>query len=406
MTRPPATPARVPWRRLIVIADDLAGAAEAAAAISCIAPAAVVLDEVRGRAEAAVVSIDTDSRALAPHLAAERVRQAMRSTWAPGTNYINKIDSLLRGNVAVETAAALEQIKTQTGAGIALVAAANPLAGRRVRGGQLIVPENVEEEVGSGDIVGLLEEAGMRTCAVAGPRRDQELPLASRVEQAETEGYDAVVLDGETVGDLLDVAALLDPFQTSRLLVGSGGLCRAIGALFGDAARPRQRAPVGSGPVLIVIGSHSQPAQAQREHLLAHHVRAIAIPADPTDHELADARERLGAAVLQGEATILHLAAGRMSPQVATGSIHTLAELVAEVVDDLGVLALTGGETARAVLTRCGVADLRVVDELEPGVVTLRSTAVAPLLVTKPGSFGAPDLLTRIVESQVYGELI
>ncbi|WP_205704886.1 four-carbon acid sugar kinase family protein [Kineococcus indalonis] len=59
-------------------------------------------------------------------------------------------------------------------------------------------------------------------------------------------------------------------------------------------------------------------------------------------------------------------------------------------------LVLTGGETARAVLTRLGVDTLRPVAQLSHGAV-VSVTADGRLVATKPGSFGGPGELHELV---------
>jgi uncharacterized protein YgbK (DUF1537 family) len=61
----------------------------------------------------------------------------------------------------------------------------------------------------------------------------------------------------------------------------------------------------------------------------------------------------------------------------------------------VGTLVATGGETARAVLTRAGVSRLLVTGEVEPGVVRARVPERELDVVTKAGAFGDPEALLR-----------
>ena len=69
------------------------------------------------------------------------------------------------------------------------------------------------------------------------------------------------------------------------------------------------------------------------------------------------------------------------------------------MLDDVGTLVLTGGETARAVLTTAGVSRLVVTGELEPGVVRAHVPELDLDVVTKAGAFGDPDALVRCLPS-------
>jgi len=80
---------------------------------------------------------------------------------------------------------------------------------------------------------------------------------------------------------------------------------------------------------------------------------------------------------------------------VLMGEAEALAETVAGMKERIGGLVLTGGETARAVLSRLGVRALRVMGEVETGVPILAAEGSGLLVVTKAGDFGDRDTLIR-----------
>jgi 4-hydroxythreonine-4-phosphate dehydrogenase len=62
-----------------------------------------------------------------------------------------------------------------------------------------------------------------------------------------------------------------------------------------------------------------------------------------------------------------------------------------------GSLVVTGGDTAIGVLSAWGVSGLRLIDELEPGIVLSSAIGSRPLaVVTKSGSFGDRGALVRV----------
>jgi 4-hydroxythreonine-4-phosphate dehydrogenase len=77
------------------------------------------------------------------------------------------------------------------------------------------------------------------------------------------------------------------------------------------------------------------------------------------------------------------------------GEAGTLAELVARYPTRIGGLVLTGGETARAVLSRLGIKTLQVVGEVEIGVPLLIAEGSGLPVITKAGDFGDRDTLVR-----------
>jgi uncharacterized protein YgbK (DUF1537 family) len=66
-----------------------------------------------------------------------------------------------------------------------------------------------------------------------------------------------------------------------------------------------------------------------------------------------------------------------------------LASWVSPHMDKVGALIVTGGETARAVLTASDITGLRLLREVEPGVPLAVSTGARQIpVITKSGSFG------------------
>jgi hypothetical protein len=83
------------------------------------------------------------------------------------------------------------------------------------------------------------------------------------------------------------------------------------------------------------------------------------------------------------------------------GHEQRIAASLARAVGPAGmaadVLVLCGGATARAVLETCGVRAVRLLGELEPGVVASRADGLRALVITKSGSFGDARTLARVV---------
>ena len=118
-----------------IVADDLTGALDAAAPFAGRGLETRVLLDLDRVASAIgtttqVLSLTSESRHLSPHAADERVWNATRAALA-GTPRIllKKIDSTLRGNIAVEIMAGLRA----SGLRHALIAPAVPRHGRTMR---------------------------------------------------------------------------------------------------------------------------------------------------------------------------------------------------------------------------------------------------------------------------------
>jgi 4-hydroxythreonine-4-phosphate dehydrogenase len=80
----------------------------------------------------------------------------------------------------------------------------------------------------------------------------------------------------------------------------------------------------------------------------------------------------------------------------ATALAEAIAHRIEKTNQHIGALVLTGGETARAVLSRLGVAVLRVVGEVETGVpILVAEGSRALMVITKAGDFGDRETLLR-----------
>ncbi|VXA93297.1 D-threonate kinase [Burkholderia sp. 8Y] len=402
---------------MLILADDLSGAADCAIAFAASGRKTVVtLDVTAPGDDATVIAADTDTRRLAPADAGARVADAWQALRAPGRRLYKKIDSTLRGNWTAEVAA-LARV-----AGPAIVAPAFPATGRAVRDGIVFVHgvplEKTEtwqlEHAGRDARLGpMLEAAGLSTAHVAlDTLRGAPQTLAATLAAAAGEGIGALIVDAETSDDLAALARITASLDTPFFWVGSGGLARELAALpdLFDAASPAALRPasadIAHGPVLALVGSLSavserQCAMLRTEAGLVEFILPPAVLRDGERH--ADWRtwgERIGETVRGGQDLIVRI--GRddaFDPAEGARLSTALAALVAPHFDALGGLIATGGETARAMLAAANVGSLELVREIEAGVALGRATTSASemasgaAIVTKAGAFGSEHAL-------------
>lgn len=347
--------------KILVVADDLSGAAEVAATIGVRTTRNIVLlgvDPSFPPDDADVIVVDLDTRSRPTTAAADTARAV--AAFGTSRQVFVKVDSQLRGQVAEAVRGA---------GGFAVVCPALPRLGRVVRGGVVHL-----------DGVPLHETDAWRVEPAAPPRSIAELLAPHRVEvvgrgpglverlRAIRANGAIAVCDAEDDDDLALIAAA--GTELGAVLVGSAGLAAALGS------GPSTVVP-GPGPgVLVVVGSAA--ASAQVEHLRAAGAHVVVPPHRPTAAELT---------VLTASTEI-----------VPGGVVASLADLAADIArHTTSDLVLTGGETARAVLDRLGVTRLAVHGELagHHGAV-LSTTPDGRRVVTRPGSFGAPGSLTEI----------
>ncbi|MDM7886802.1 four-carbon acid sugar kinase family protein [Curtobacterium sp. RHCKG23] len=390
--------------RLAAIADDLSGAAEVAAVlgtgsvtVALTLPAA--LEHVaRSRSD---VVLDCDTRSLDPaarRAAVTQAAQRMRVAGAPVR--LVKTDSLLRGGVGDVVDGLLD-----AGARV-VVATALPALGRTVVDGALHVHGRPVAEAGL---------HGLEARVVPGPlaavgQRARSVPLAV-VRAGSDAVLDAIgraldagevpVLDAVSDDDLDRVAAALDGVDCTVL--GSGGIAAATGRLRGAAPSDpvvpddhERSACVGDvHGVLLVVGTASSEATRQLEVLAASGVPVVPLPRDvllrAVDRREVDdvdhpALHAVRTALRSGSAAICVEDRHEPVPHLARRLADGLG-IVAAAVSGQAALVLTGGETARSVLTRLDITSLVPEGAVEPGCVVSRADD-GRRVVTRPGSFG------------------
>jgi uncharacterized protein YgbK (DUF1537 family) len=393
--------------RLVIIADDLTGAADAAAAYGSLAESTVVLDAATGSGlpAAAVVAIDTDSRHGCAARSADAVTHAVELAIASGAAIYKKVDSTLRGNIAVEVGAALRALPGAEPA-TALFAPAFPDTGRTVVGGVLLLGgQPLASGRHGGDLRALYAEEGLRAEIITlDVVRGGIDGLACAYRELRARGARVICCDAQTNADLATLWHVAESLDGSVLPVGSAGLARAVATRFADRATPTsgpEEPRPADGPVLTVLGSYSALARQQYKVLTtAPGVRVVAL-AEPFGHAEQDrASEQLDTVLRTGDALLVpdpnSTVRREHAPDVAAAMSQVTGKLLLERHQELAGLVIAGGETARAVLLATGALTLRVRGELEPGVVRCTVPALAGLpLVTKAGAFGDPGTLDR-----------
>ena len=353
--------------QIIVIADDLSGAAETVSALAANqtkiwlyskAPK-TLLNEINSLP---VVAIDGDLRQLSKIKAKLRcieITQVLANSTQPKVVF-HKADSLMRGHLDVVAAEALK-------AGPVVLALANPSTGRTTLGGVVFVhgqplhetdhhkhepseaPLSIVHALGAvaGDVVDLTT---VRSGATVLEAKLTDLAELGKV----------AICDAETEADLQAIAgAALRVGRgqaTGTQLIGSAGLAKALAEVLQVKPQVRGVATANrANEILVVVGSG------------------------------AEASVKQAAAIDPARATVVNVAETRKL------STHT-AELAARAW-----LVLTGGETARRVLDALGTEWIQPITEIENGV-TVSQTSRGQLAIIKPGSYGTQDTLVNAVE--------
>jgi uncharacterized protein YgbK (DUF1537 family) len=361
----------VTMRRIWVIADDLTGAADSGVCfVRPGEPVVLDLDPGSPADSPAIVEVaDTDTRDADPAVIAGRIT-AVAGRIGPDDHVLKKIDSLFRGSVTQE----LRILRKMLPDRLMVVAPAVPALGRTTVGGHV-------RAGAAGTAMRIADHIPAGRPHHAGPGS-----LGTAVRTAHAHGADAVICDAATDDDL--IALVRGALRTGLplLWVGAAGLAAALA----HALRPQppeEFATHKASRVLVVVGSHSAAGLAQAKALAGHpsvEFNAAELPA-----EELPATDGVRVVSLTGD----------VDPGLRKHVAKTLGAICGPAVRAADVVILSGGATARAVLTAAGITSLRLLGEMAPGTVLSRPSGVdrPAYVITKSGSFGDEHALVRLV---------
>lgn len=397
-------------RYLKILADDLTGAADAAARCRRFGlPATIFVDVPDLPLPPGALAFTSDSRHLTAEAAARQVRSAAASLPALDSQWYIKIDSTLRGNIGSELDALLELVDAPA----AVVCPAFPAQGRRLHNGILTAPDLGPPAV---HLPSLLREQSRHPVAVLSLEqvRGEELAadmkrLVRGQDKGAAQGRIVVAVDALTDDDLDRVVQAQQEALPDALLCGSAGL---VGALMRRAggheefpALPAGRLNTAGRSVLVVMGSGSDVAHRQIACLLRSVGDASNVAVSRM--KVLPETEAAAIAVLDPAQPIWLLQQPRPQPGAILEGTEgrqradhlarvSVAALARRPVD---LLLLVGGDTAMCILKRLGVTRLTVEQELLPGM-PLCSVVIdgrRTLIVIKPGRFGGDGTLVELL---------
>lgn len=384
---------------IVIIADDLSGAAELAGIAFARGYTAEVQRQFDPASVAEVIAVDTDSRGLSPEIAADRVRVATRSIMASRPAWIfKKVDSILRGNVRAE----IEAVLKQTGLQRALLVPANPSRGRTLSGGQcLIDTQPLDQTPLAHD-----PEHPRRTAAVIdllGTGRVAVHLVAPRTEPPRR----GIVVPDE-VQDVNQLQGLAGQYGPETLPSGAADFFTTLLMQRGRRTTAQDKAQHGLAlhlPALMVCGSRTAWPQRSSECLLA----GVSVRTFPPLYEGASTSDiavhacAAIAAKRMASARKLLMGVGPIESAASPAELLSrLASLAASTLEQTPVatLLLEGGATAAAVVQRLGWTRFTVVDAAPAGIGILRPLGVAdaPHVWIKPGSYAWPEEVWRSLQ--------
>lgn len=391
---------------IVVIADDISGAAELAGVAFERGLSSEVQTRFDPESMAAVVALDTDSRSLKPEQAARRVGGIAREVAAarPALIY-KKTDSVLRGGIVAE----IDGILGALDWGQALLIPANPSRGRVIRSGEYFVDETplAETEFASDPThptctSSVLELLGPSNCGGTSSVRCGD-PIFDR---------------GITVPDVSsadNLRARAGELENGILPAGGaeffGAILDSLESSASHSARTRPNQMTGEQPgvidegfgaSLMVCGSRAAWVNGRRAQAKERGVGVLELPDEfviPIDGDSAEtdwddwlsqvrcSLREAGAAMIaigveepKGEGM-----AKRMLDRLCLGAASILGN------EESGRLYLEGGATARALVEEMGWTRFEAIGAVD-GLSWMRPAgAGTPTILIKPGSYDWPE---------------
>lgn len=420
-----------------IIADDLTGANDTAVQFHKRgASTKILLDSEytpKIKAGTEVWALSSESRNVPADVAVSRVERAI-STLTGNFSfdyYYKKIDSTLRGHIALETLTALNILEYDT----AVIVPAFPQEGRITVGGYHLIkgvpigrteiaidphspiteshiPTLLQNQLGecSKDIVGTID---LRTVMNGAG------PILVKINELIKEGKQLIVADATSLTDLEQIALAINKCEKKILPAGTAALAQVL-SKYWLAGIEKEEIPVSVDklPKLIISGTATQITANQIQKLEQsddiENINFIPLDTkdilDNTPNELV---ERIVTNLQRGVTVCVHtsnlianfdgfsedsLNAELTKEKLAYMITDYLAELTQKIVEKIKVILITlGGETSYKCCKTLNSNELQLIDEVIPAI-PLCYDINQNWIITKSGNLGNNNTLIEILQ--------
>ncbi len=425
-----------------IIADDLTGANDTALqfhAKGCNTEILIDYKEVKKlRSNIGAIAVSTESRNIDSQTAAAKTYEAcvaLRENFGV-EHFYKKIDSTLRGNVALEIIAALEA----TGKDAAIVAPAFIQEGRITIGGyQLVKGVPIERTEAARDphvpiyessIPNILkrqldeaqkEQVGLVEHAIVTKGAG---PLTLKINELVAAGKKLIVCDAVSVTDIEQIVMAMRKCSYDVLPCGSAGLAQALSDGWVDVYEQKQNINKKFPPLpkLVLSGSATQLSTLQikklqfdddfeNTYILSLHLNDVLDGLNPA------IVQRAANNLAKNNIVVVHV--GELETEIEDEHSQSRERLIDEGIsrDDLAhritdylstllgelkkvkefILVTIGGETSYKCAKALGVQHLQVIDAVLPSI-PLCMDDNAQLIITKSGNLGTSTTLVEIMK--------
>lgn len=420
-----------------IIADDLTGADDTALQFhlrGCITQILLAPDAMpQAQAHTQAWAVCTNTRNASPDSAKETVKKTAEIAIEKLNieHFYKKIDSTMRGNVAVETLELLDVL----GWDAAIILPAFPGEGRTTIGGyQLLKGVPIERTELARDPHNPINESFIPLILKADlPEKEREIvgqielttvikgagPILLKIKELIEQGKKLIVVDASSTTDIEQVALAIEKSNYNILPCGSAGLARALGNIWIPQMKHHNiQKSFPHLPKFVISGSSTELSASQikklNEDIDFDNTYSISLSAeevlDGHPHKLAErALENFG----KDNIIIVHTSEIRFNSaelenlllekeltkkKFAVMIEDFLAELCSEVVRKKElILVVLGGETSFKCTRAIDSESLHLIDAVAPAI-PLCIDHKAQLIVTKSGNLGTTNTLIEILK--------
>ena len=422
---------------IAIVADDLTGANDTALQFfqrGCKTQVSFTEDiTIDENLHTEVFAMSTETRNVSSEKAKERLSEISESILKKYSfEYIyKKIDSVLRGNIAIEVLTLIDSLEYDCG----LIFPAFPNEGRATIGGYHLVKgvplqrTEVSQDpacpIMESNIVNLLKHQlpENKTDIVDLISLDTVMkgagPILSKLNELITKGKKLIVADAVSTTDLEQIALALSKSSYKILPAGSAGAAQSLSKLWhpGLEDNINKQINIPNLPKLVVSGSATNLTASQIKRLQDNdnieNTYFIAIkPENIFSNDYEETAERILNNLVKNNTVIIHsselienlndfsslLIEHEFTKEIFISKIcdYLAAAARSVLAKKEAILITVGGETSYKTLKSIGCKNLQIIDTVAPAI-PLGINHKGQYIVTKSGNLGTQNTLIDIV---------
>lgn len=391
--------------KLLIIADDLTGAADTGVQLAKRGVPTLVLPSVTDVHDAwqyETVVVNTESRHASPGIAAEAVTAAVRIGQAHGVpHFYKKTDSTLRGNIGGE----LQALLHGSGAQRLVFVPAFPRLGHTTVGGiQYVHGVELQKTEYARDLLNPIHTSVV--AELVQKQADAKIHSLAIQQLAALNnrcGDGIYIFDCGSDGELREISSAVSHLGWTKALAGSAGFADCLADLLVLARQPSPQPPLGPASRILVVNGSMNPAaelQISRIEQLGYPVVYVDGLCARRIDETVRAIQMQSADCVVLSSTDIRVDRTNSSPQDSKTMLNfaeNLGRVVATTIEraDFQLMIVFGGDTYAGIARALQCTSIVPLMEIVPGVPLSKMYGGNKEIfaISKAGGFGDDDIL-------------